>query len=554
MIEAWFFERFELIAHAPDAVAKMRELVLELAVQGKLVPQEPDDESAAVLLKRIHADCSQTTKRRGLRRKDTVADVVPPYLLPNGWTWTSLGSIADWGSGSTPPRGNYELYGGSISWLKSGELNDNRALAGSDEQVTELAVKQGSFRHNKPGDVLFAMYGATVGKAAILAEPAVTNQAVCGCTPCSGVLNHYLFFYLVSQRQKFRNASEGGAQPNFSKDKILLYPFPLPPLAEQKRIVAKVDELMALCDQLEVQQQERETRKSVLVRASLARFAEAPTPANLGFLFHKSYEIPPTELRTAILALAFAGKLVPQDPDDEPAAVLLERARTEKSRLILKGVVTKEPWADRLKHADVLYDLPSGWEWTHVSDVVEKVTVGYVGPMKEQYRESGIPFLRCQNVRKNRYEPAGLAFISKEFHCSIAKSTLLPGDVVVTRSGNVGVTCVIPETLPEANCSDLVIIKRPLALVPAFLSYFINSIAGGQIEAKTVGIALTHFNTQSVAQLTVALPPLAEQRRIVAKVDQLMALVDELERQHDTSRTSASKLLDAIVHELTNRS
>ena len=213
-----FFEKFELFADAPNAVAKMRELVLELAVQGKLVDQDPNDESAEVLLKRIHAADNQTLKRRGLRRMDTAADVVAPYTLPSSWTWTSLGSIAVWGSGSTPPRGNHELYDGQHTWLKSGELNDNRALVGSEEQVTELGLKQGSFRHNQPGDVLFAMYGATVGKAAILAEPAVTNQAVCGCTPCVGVLNHYLFFYLVSQRQRFRNASEGGAQPNFSKD------------------------------------------------------------------------------------------------------------------------------------------------------------------------------------------------------------------------------------------------------------------------------------------------------------------------------------------------
>jgi type I restriction enzyme S subunit len=154
-----FFEKFDQFADASDAVAKMRELVLQLAVQGKLVCQHPADESADVLLKRIHADEKQTTKRRSVRRKDSATDIIAPYSLPDSWTWTSLGSIADWGSGSTPPRGNHELYGGKTTWLKSGELNDNRALAGSEEQVTELALKQGSFRLNQPGDVLFAMYG-----------------------------------------------------------------------------------------------------------------------------------------------------------------------------------------------------------------------------------------------------------------------------------------------------------------------------------------------------------------------------------------------------------
>ncbi|MSO22383.1 MAG: hypothetical protein EXQ58_03820 [Acidobacteria bacterium] len=137
--------------------------------------------------------------------------------------------MGDWGSGSTPARGNHDLYGGGITWLKSGELNDNQALAGSEETVTELALKTGSFRRNQPGDVLLAMYGATIGKVAILAEPAVTNQAVFGCTPFDGISNRYLFSFLLSQRARFHSASEGGAQPNISKVKIVGFPFPLPP-------------------------------------------------------------------------------------------------------------------------------------------------------------------------------------------------------------------------------------------------------------------------------------------------------------------------------------
>jgi type I restriction enzyme S subunit len=342
-------------------------------------------------------------------------------------------------------------------------------------------------------------------------------------------------------------------KPKINQNELNALAVPVPPLPAQKRIVAKVDELMALCDRLEAQLQERDTRQAALARAALARFPDAPTPANLELLFHDSFTITPADLRKTILQLAFAGRLISQDPADEPAAVLLEKARAEKARLVAAGLVKKEPWLDDLKAAVELYELPPGWEWTYVSDVVEKVTVGFVGSMKQHYRETGIPFLRSQNVRENGYEPTGLIFISEEFHQSIRKSTLHPGDVVVTRSGNVGVTCVIPARLPEANCSDLVIVKRPLALIPAFLSYFINSIAAGQIDAKTVGIALTHFNTQSVAQLTVALPPLAEQRRIVAKVDQLMALVDQWESQLAASRTTADNLLSALVSELTAR-
>ena len=235
--------------------SSLRQSILTLAVQGKLLPQDPNDEPAEELLQKITAEQERLVKARQIRRIEAVplAEEDEPFAIPASWAWTRLGQIGDWGSGSTPPRGNHELYGGSVPWLKSGELNDNRTLAGSEETVTELAMKTCSFRPNKPGDVLLAMYGATIGKAAILAEAAVTNQAVCGCTPFPGVLNTYLFDYLLSQRDAFHAASEGGAQPNISKVKIVGYPFPLPPLEEQRRIVAKVDQLMALVDALETQ-------------------------------------------------------------------------------------------------------------------------------------------------------------------------------------------------------------------------------------------------------------------------------------------------------------
>lgn len=250
-----FFEKFDQFADAPGAIPAMRELVLQLAVRGKLVDQLPSDEPADKLLERIQKSKERLIQERAIRRQETdsIDCDSAPFPIPPSWVWTRLGEIGDWGSGSTPPRGNHDLYDGGITWLKSGELNDNLALAGSSETVTELALKTGSFRRNQPGDVLFAMYGATIGKVAILAEPAVTNQAVCGCTPFEGVSNRYLFNYLVSQRTAFHEASEGGAQPNLSKVKIVAFPFPLPPLAEQRRIVAKVEQLMALVDALETQ-------------------------------------------------------------------------------------------------------------------------------------------------------------------------------------------------------------------------------------------------------------------------------------------------------------
>ena len=269
-----------------EQIKQLSQTILNLAVRGKIVEQNKNDEPATELLKRITAEKERLAKT-GEIKKVQISSIDPkdaPFLIPYSWIWTRLGMIGDWGAGSTPPRGNDALFGGGITWLKSGELNDDRQLLGSKETISDLALRNGSFRMNQPGDVLIAMYGATIGKVAILSESAVTNQAVCGCTPFTGIFHQFLFFFLLSQRAQFTSASEGGAQPNISKTKIIWNPFPLPPLAEQHRIVAKVDELMALCDQLEASLANGEETRSRLLDALLAEAIGAPLPRNPSLL------------------------------------------------------------------------------------------------------------------------------------------------------------------------------------------------------------------------------------------------------------------------------
>jgi type I restriction enzyme S subunit len=172
--------------------------------------------------------------------------------------------------------------------------------------------------------------------------------------------------------------------------------------------------------------------------------------------------------------------------------------------------------------------------------------------MKHQYVEGGIPFLRSQNVRANRFREDGLISISPKFHQTIAQSALAPGDVVVVRSGNVGTACVIPPSLPEANCSDLVVVKKPTAVLPIYLCFYLNSLAAIHIAAGAVGVALTHFNTKSVATMPLLLPPMAEQRRIVAKVKELLGLCDRLEAQITDTQTESRRLLESVLHEALN--
>ena len=245
-------QHFHTLFTTESSIDALKQTVLQLAVMGKLVPQESKDELASDLLKRIGVERRQLVVEKVIRAGKELPAVEQDeawFELPKTWAWVRLGQIGDWGAGATPARGNLDYYGGEIPWFKSGELSAD-FIDQSEESVTELALKDCSLRRNRVGDVLVAMYGATIGKTAILAVPATTNQAVCACTPFNGLFNRYLLLTLKALKSNFIGQGAGGAQPNISREKIIATVIGLPPEAEQHRIVAKVDQLMALCDKL----------------------------------------------------------------------------------------------------------------------------------------------------------------------------------------------------------------------------------------------------------------------------------------------------------------
>ena len=246
----------------PEALKKS---ILQEAVQGKLVPQDPSDEPAEALLGRIRAE-KQRLIKEGKIKKDKHESVIfrrdnshyekldgverciddeLPFEIPESWAWVRLGNIGDWGSGATPSRTHPEYYDGSIPWLKTGDLTDSY-ITDIPEGISQLALEKTSVRLNESGSVLMAMYGATIGKLGILTYSATTNQACCACKPVYGVETLFLFYFLMSQRTAFIKRGEGGAQPNISKEKIVTTLMPLPPLAEQHRIVQRIEELLPL--------------------------------------------------------------------------------------------------------------------------------------------------------------------------------------------------------------------------------------------------------------------------------------------------------------------
>lgn len=234
----------------------MKKSILQYAIQGKLVEQRPEEGTGEELYQQIQAE-KQAEKQRLIAEKKIkkekplteISEDEIPFDIPESWKWVKVGNVGSWSSGATPSRTNPAYYGGTIPWLKTGDLNDG-FIKEIPEFITDLALEKTSLRLNPVGSVLMAMYGATIGKLGILDISATTNQACCACIPYEGIHNKYLFYYLMSMRRSYIGMAEGGAQPNISKEKIVNSLIPIPPLAEQKRIVAKIEELLPLCERL----------------------------------------------------------------------------------------------------------------------------------------------------------------------------------------------------------------------------------------------------------------------------------------------------------------
>lgn len=256
-------------------ITDLRTSILQYAVQGKLVEQNPQDEPASELLKRIKAEKEQLIKDGKIKKEKSLPSITQdeiPYDLPQGWQWVRLGDIGDWGAGSTPNRARTDYYfNGTIPWLKTGDLNDS-FITEIPEKITELALEQTSVKIKPIGSLLIAMYGATIGKLGILTIPATTNQACCACIAFQEIETKFLFYYLLSERNNLRKRGDGGAQPNISREKIIAYLLPLPPLAEQKRIVTNVDKLMQICEELEIKNSIAQKSSSELFQSILQNY------------------------------------------------------------------------------------------------------------------------------------------------------------------------------------------------------------------------------------------------------------------------------------------
>ncbi|MEW6516818.1 MAG: restriction endonuclease subunit S [candidate division FCPU426 bacterium] len=531
-IEA-FFEKFNLFADAPDAMTKMRELVLQLAVTGKVVEQEPSERSAL--------DCIRNANK-------SLIDFIPDKSMkvPEGWVALPLGClIASNTGGGTPSKDNPVYWNGDIPWASVKDIKNDKYLVSTIDSITEQGLKNSS-SNLIPPDRLLVVTRMGLGKLAINRIPVAINQDLRAIEPTEAL--DLDFAYLLFKSLKM--VGSGVTVKGITMDKLHEMPVYLPPLAEQKRIVAKVDELMTLCDRLEAQQKQREEKKVALARASLARFADAPTPTNLTFIFHKSYDITPADLRKTILTLAVQGKLVPQDPNDVPVENLLSRIKEEKKRLELQKAIGRDKeWLPE-EVLQPTFELPASWVFSTLSDI------GLINPRNEAMDDLDTSFVPMKLISAkwrapHEHETRKWAEIKTGFthfaegDVSLAKITpcFENGKSAVMRS----LTNGIGAGTTELHIVRPIFVEADYILIYLKSSYFIE----GGIPKMTGTAGQKRVPTSYFASAPFPLPPLAEQHRIVAKVDELMALVDELETKLTASRAAGEKLLTALVAELT---
>ena len=480
---------------------QLKASILQYAIQGKLVEQRPEEGTGEELYHQIQAEKQRLIKEKKIKKEKPLVEITDneiPFDIPETWVWIRVGDIGSWGSGATPSRTNPAYYGGSIPWLKTGNLNDG-FIKEVPEHITELALEKTSVRLNPVGSVLMAMYGATIGKLGILEIPVTTNQACCACIPYAGMYNKYLFYYLMSMRKTYIGMAEGGAQPNISKEKIVNSILPLPPLEEQKRIVAKIEELLPYVD----------------------RYAAAYEKLEQ---FNAKF---PEDMKKSILQYAIQGKLVEQRPEEGTGEELYRQIQTEKQGLIKEGKIKKEKPLAEIAEDEVPFDIPENWKWVRWGDLSFSIQYGYNAPAKSTGR---VKMVRISDIQNGKviWETVPFCDINE---AEIQTYLLATNDILFARTGGtVGKSYIVKEIPEDAIYAGYLIRTRYSdMLCPEYLYYFMQTqLYWTQLRNGTIATAQPNCNGQTLSKMILPLPPLAEQKRIVAKLEAILPLSERL--------------------------
>jgi type I restriction enzyme S subunit len=551
-----FFDNFKVLAEAPNSVKKLQEMILELAVRGKLVAQDERDEPAYNLIKRIKFKKGQLIKENKIKNIEALAPINKtevPYFLPKGWDWAHIGDlILSITGGGTPSKNNPQFWNGNIPWASVKDLGKSKYLENTIDFITEKGIQNSSTNLIPKGRVIICTRMG-LGKIAINKIDVAINQDLKAIELPEEFNENYFYNFYITQNIKGSGMTVSGIR----QTELLNMLVPVPPLAEQNRIVAKVDQLMSLCDELEARQQKKRETRARINSAALDRLLAARAPGEfaqgwrrISDNFDLLYDAPENvgALRKVIIQLAVRGKLVPQNPNDEPASILLERIIFEKKKLMKEGKI-KETVQFPIENEGELFELPSKWKWTCLYDI------GKINPRNITEDDTEVSFIPMTLISETSIKPIGsekrrwgdvkkgfthfaeddvvLAKITPCFQNG--KSALMRGLSNNLGAGTTELHVFRPILNESVNTEYVLLYLRS----PQFLSEGIEKMTGtaGQKRVPKDYFAGNPF----------PLPPFEEQHRIVARVDQLMSLCDELEAGLMRSQADSEKLMEAVV-------
>ncbi|EPD2259362.1 restriction endonuclease subunit S [Escherichia coli] len=549
-------------------IKKLRELILELAVRGKLVPQDPNDEPASELLKRIAAEKAELVKQGKIKKQKPLPEISEeekPFELPEGWEWVALQEICSLENGDRSK--NYPnkstLVETGIPFVNAGHLENGNIR---QEDMTFITPEHFSIlRSGKffDGDILFCLRGS-LGKSAIV-------QNLSGAIASSLVIvrvfkptfNKYIHLYFDAPLSyDFINKYDNGtAQPNLAATDLARFLVPLPPLDEQSRIVNKITELMSLCDQLEQQSLTTLDAHQQLVETLLGTLTDSQNAEELAENWARisehfdtlfTTEASVDALKQTILQLAVMGKLVPQDPNDEPASELLKRIAQEKAQLVKEGKIKKQKPLPPISDEEKPFELPEGWEWCRLNDISSKITDGdHKTPPRIA---EGYKLLSAKNIRDGYLDYNNCDYISAiDYEKSRERCLPEKGDLlIVSVGGTIGRSSLIKDCSDFALVRSVAIIK-PLLIEPEYLKLAMDSkLLQSMIHSHKRGGAQPCLYLGEISKFLFPTPPLAEQRNIVNKVSILMEkcrfLFLGLQSAQQTQLHLADALTDAAIN------
>ena len=566
-------QQFDLLATAPGGIAKLRELVLALAVQGKLVPQDPKDEPASELLRRIQVEKDRLVTEGRIKRDKPQAKIATnlwPFELPRTWAWERFGDVTQVSSGVTLGRKTVIKEPLSLPYLRVANVQRWHVAL---ESVKEVVVDKSELDRFqiRSGDLLITEGGDwdKVGRTAVWRDelPMCLHQnhvfKARGFTVEWNALWAQLYLNSAVARSYFASSAKQTTNlASINMTELKACAFPVPPLTEQARIVARVEELMRLCDALESKGQLEAPQHAQLVQTLLGALTASTSPDELAdnwqrvaTHFDRLLDRPEAidALEQTILQLAVRGLLVPQDPNDEPASELLKKIRAEKDRLIAAGKIKRDKLIAAIGKDEHPFELPTGWAWVRFDELIhplKPIAYGVLVPGPEV--ATGIPFVRIADLSLLDPPAKPEKTIGPEVDAQFQRTRLDGGEILMGVVGSIGKLGVAPPTWAGANIARAIcrIVPADEGLREFVLLLLQTKFMQDSFRGDTRTLAQPTLNVGLIRAALTPMPPPAEQARIVARVESLRRLCADLRQRLAARQTTQAHLAEALIAEV----